>query len=152
MIGEFESYARQGFPSIDDKEYIGKLIKALLSCKLGEDEFDAIVGMLASSRPYVRTLLREIIGITTDRNSYAWNVLINALSARRDSETMTILSDECVAAKKSEKQMDQLLNMLDSRKAQDYFSRVADDVRQKKEKKTPRSGLGRLFGFGGKKK
>lgn len=152
MIGEFESYARQGFPSIDDKEYIGKLIKALLSCKLGGDEFDAIVGMLASSRPYVRTLSREIIGITTDRNSYEWNVLINALSARRDSETMTILSDECVAAKKSEKQMDQLLNMLDSRKAQDYFSGVADDVRQKKERETPRSGLGRLFGFGGRKK
>ena len=152
MIGEFESYARQGFPSIDDKEYIGKLIKALLSCKLSEDEFDVIVGMLASSRPYVRTLSREIIRITTDRNSYAWNVLINALSARWDSETMTILSNECIAAKKSEKQMDQLLNMLNSHKAQDYFSGIADDVRQKKERETPRSGPGRLFGLGGRKK
>lgn len=152
MTGEFESYTRQGFPSIEDKEYVGKLVKALLSCKLDEDEFDAIVGMLASSRPYVRTLLREIIGVTTDRNSYAWNALINALSSRRDPETMAILSDECVAARKSEKQMNQLLNMLDSRKAQDYFSGVIDNVRLKKETETPRSGLGRLFGFGGRKK
>lgn len=152
LIGEFESYAKQGFPSIEDKEYVGKLVKALLSCNLGEDEFDAIVRMLASSQPYVRTLSREIIGITADRNSYAWNVLINALASRRDSETMAILSDECMAAKKSEKQMNQLLNILDSRKAQDYFSGVADDVRQKKERETPRPGLGRLFGFGGKKK
>lgn len=152
MISEFEAYARQGFPSIKDKEYIGKLVKALLACKLSEDEFDVIVGILVSSRPYVQTLSREIIGITTDRNSYAWNVLINALSARRDSETMVILSDECVASKKSEKQMNQLLNMLNSRKAQDYFSRVVNDIRLKKEAEAPRAGLGHLFGFGGRKK
>lgn len=152
IIGEFESYAGQGFPSIEDKEYVGKLVKAFLSCKLGEEEFDAIIGMLVSSRPYVRTLSQEIIGITTDRNSYAWNVLINALVAEGDPETAAILSAECVAAKKSEKQMNQLLNLLDSRKAQDYFLKVADDVRRKKEAEVPRAGLGRLFGFGGRKK
>ena len=77
---------------------------------------------------------------------------MNTLSAKQDSETITILSDECVAARKSGKQMDQLLNMLDSRTAQDYFSEIADDVRQKKERETPKTGLGRLFGFGGRKK
>jgi len=57
-----------------------------------------------------------------------------------------------VAARKSEKQMNQLLDMLDSSKARAYFLEVIDDVQQKKESKSPRSGLGRLFGFGGKKR
>lgn len=150
IIDEFESYYWQGFPSIEDEDYIEKLVKAFLSCEMDGKEFNTIVSIFASSRPYVRVLSQEIIRTATERNSYAWNVLINTLSAKQDSEEMAILSDECVAAKKSEKQMDQLLNMLDSPKAQDYFSVVADDIRQKKE--TPRSGLGRLFGFGGRKK
>lgn len=152
IINEFESYAKQGFPSIEDSEYVEKLVKALLSSKLGKDEFDLAVGMLASSQPYVRTLSREVIGITTERNSYAWNVLIDALSAEKNPTAMAALSDECVAARKSEKQMNQLLDMLDSSKARAYFPEVVDDVQQKKESKSPRPGLGRLFGFGGKKR
>lgn len=152
MIDEFESYFNQGFPSIEDESYIEKLVKALLSCEMDGKAFNTIVGIFASSRPYVRVLSQEIIRTTTERNSYAWNVLMNNLSAKQDSEAITILSDECITAKKSEKQMDQLLSMLDSRKAQDYFSKVADNVRQKKEAKAPKSGLGRLFGFGGRKK
>lgn len=152
IIDEFESYSKQGFPSIEDEEYIEKLVKALLSCEMDGKAFNTIVGIFASSRPYLRALSQEIIRTTTERNSYAWNVLMNTLSAKQDSETITILSDECVAARKSGKQMDQLLNMLDSRTAQDYFSEIADDVRQKKERETPKTGLGRLFGFGGRKK
>lgn len=152
IINEFESYAKQGFPSIEDSEYIEKLVKAILSSKLGEDEFGLAIGMLASSPPYVRTLSREVIGITTERNSYAWNVLIDALSAEKDSAAITDLSDECMSARKSGKQMNQLLDMLGSSKAREYFSKVNDDVQQKKESKSPRSGLGRLFGFSGKKR
>lgn len=152
MIDEFKSYARQRFPSIADEEYAGKLVRAFLSCKLNEGDFDAIVGILVSSRLYLRTLSREVIETTTNRNSYAWNVLINVLSARQDAESIAILSDECMAARKSEKQIDQLLKMLDSRKAQVYFSEVAENVRQRKEAEATKSGLGRLFGLGRKKK
>lgn len=152
ILTEFKSYAKQGFPSIEDGEYIERLVKALLSSKLGEDEFYLAIDMLVSSPPYMRTLSREVIGITTARNSYAWNVLISALSARRNPMTITVLSDECLAARKSEKQMNQLLDMLDSINARAYFSAVVDDVQQRKELTSPKLGLGRFFGFGGKKK
>lgn len=152
ILSEFKSYAKQGFPSIEDGEYIERLVQALLSSKLGEDEFYLAIDMLVSSPPYIRTLSREVIGITTARNSYAWNVLISALSARRNPMTITVLSDECLAARKSEKQMNQLLDMLDSINARAYFSAVVDDVQQRKELTSPKLGLGRFFGFGGKKK
>lgn len=151
IINEFESYAEQGFPSIEDSEYIEKLVKVLLSSKLGEDEFDLVIGMLASSQPYVRVLSREVLGITTEKNNYAWNVLINVLSTGNDPAAIAVLSNECVVARKSEKQMNQLLDMLDSSKARAYFSEAVDDVQQKRESKAPRFGLGRLFGFGKKR-
>ena len=151
IINEFESYARQGFPSTEDSEYVEKLIKALLSSKLGEAEFDLAVSLLAASRPYLRVLSREVIGITTERNSATWNVLIDALSAGKDPETIAVLSDECIAARKSERQMKQLLDILDSSRARAYFSEVIDDAQRKKESRSPRSGLGGLFGLGKKK-
>ena len=149
---EFTSYAKQGFPRVEDEDYAGKLVKGLLSCRLSDNEFTEIVEMLAASAPYIRALLREIIGITTEKNCGAWNILMNTLAREKKGDAAEILTDECMALKKSDKQLAQLQEMLTSRQAQDYFSVVLTNIQKKKEAAAPKLGFGRFFGLGGKKK
>jgi hypothetical protein len=90
--------------------------------------------------------------MTTERNSYAWNVLIDAFAQKGGAAAAGILSDELMEARKSDRQLDQLQGMLNSRKAQDWFSQVIKSIQDERERSVPKSGFGRLFGFGKKKK
>ena len=152
LADEFESYAKQGFPNVEDEDYVARLAKSLLNSKLSGNDFEIIVGMIAPSTIYAHALSREIIGMTTERNSYAWNVLIDAFAQKGGAAAAGILSDELMEARKSDRQLDQLQGMLNSRKAQDWFSQVIKSIQDERERSVPKSGFGRLFGFGKKKK
>jgi len=152
LTKEFKSYAEQGFPAIEDEGYAAQLAKSLLNCRLSGDDFEALIGMMASSPVYAHAISREIIGSTTERDSYAWNVLVGTLMQEGHGAATGVLVTELMDAKKSDKQLDQLLGMLHSRKAQDWFYQVVRDIQDERERSAPKSGLGRIFGFGRKKK
>lgn len=152
IIEEFETYAAQGFPSVEDEDYAGKLVRSLLSSRLSGGEFAAIVEMLISSPVYVRLLLREILGTASEKNCDDWNIVMDILAKKKDRAAAEILTDECMALKRSDKHLAQLQEMLKSHPAQDYFAMIMVDVQKKKEEAAPKLGLGRFFGFGGKKK
>ena len=67
-------------------------------------------------------------------------------------QCMLMCVHELMEARKSDRQLDQLQGMLNSRKAQDWFSQVIKSIQDERERSVPKSGFGRLFGFGKKKK
>lgn len=151
IVHEFQSYAKQGFPSVTDERYAEKLVKGILLLKLPYNDLIKIIEVLAQSPIYLRALSHEIIATTNEKNSENWNALIDDIAANKNEIALDIITDECMSVKKSEKHLERMWNLLESPSARNWFSWVLGEARKRWHEESPLSGIGRLFGFGGKK-
>jgi len=137
----------QGFPSLDDPDYIRALTDKLFRAQLDPGELEYVVYLFSCAPPYISELVDTILGATTPRRSDEWNILMSVAAERDDPAIFDAVLNGCLKLKHVDRALDQLQGALGPREAQAYFRSLAGKAREmNRAKKQPGFGL-----FGGKK-
>ena len=139
---------RQGFPSLDDRDYIRTLVDRLSRAQLGPGELEYVVNLFSGSPPYISELAETILAGTTPKKNDEWNTLMNVAARNGDPAIYDAVLNGCLKLKHVDRALDQLLGALTAREAQACFRHLAGKAREMARAKKPQSGFGL---FGGKK-
>jgi hypothetical protein len=145
IIDIYKELEGQRFPSVDNPDYIQDLIESLFKVQMDEKELGYIIRLFSRVPSYIEELVSAILGMTTSRRNYEWNVLIAVVAKERNQAIDNVIIGECAKLKHGEKALTQLEEMLRPGKACDYFGLIADKANEIIRMQKPRSGLGKLL-------
>jgi hypothetical protein len=120
----------QGFPSEQNPDYIYKLTDALLKARLEQQELSFVIQLFSHDNEYTNELVKAILVATSPKQSEKWNVLINIAAKKQDKILEKIIIKECSRVKQDERMLSQLIDMLKTREARDYFAHIAQIVKE----------------------
>ena len=139
---------QQGFPSLENPEYIQTLTEKLLKVQLSVEELKYIVKLFSRVPAYISELVSTILSVTTSKRNVEWCILVAGAAKNRDRFVDDAILSECVKLKQGEKAIAQLFDMLKTKEARAYFHQVAEKAKGIIRAKKSQSGFGL---FGGKK-
>ena len=143
-----ELIKQQGFPSLDNYDYIQALTDKLFKVQINEKELAYIVKLFSRVPSYISELVNTILCMTTQKKNEEWNILVNVAVETGDRATYEAIINECIKLKQGEKAFAQLYEMLESKEARAYFRQIAEKAKEVIRGKRSQSGFGL---FGGKK-
>ena len=142
----YNELIHQGFPSINDADYISALISALFKAKMNRDELYFIVQIFYRQPAYISELVSAILSITSSKQPEEWNILILTALKKQDPIFIDAIINECAKLKQGEKALVQLSDILIKKEACDYFQKIAQKSKELIRSQKPQSGFGRIFG------
>lgn len=140
-------FTTQGFPSVEDGIYVGKLVDKILSANLEGDELAYIIELFADSDYYLRQLIVGILAMTTPKQGYEWNMLLYTMVETRNRLIRDTIISECLKFKQPDKQLSQLEKAITEPSLRKSFNNIAVIVDEELRKNAPQSKLSKLFGF-----
>ena len=143
-LGEF---TMQGFPSVEDGAYVGKLVDKMLSANLEGNELTYIIELFANSDYYLSKLIGGILATTTPKQGYEWNMLLYTMSKTKNLLIRDTIVSECLKFKQPDKQLSQLEKAITEPSLRKPFNDIAAIVDEELRNNAPQSRLGKLFGF-----
>ena len=143
-LGEF---TMQGFPSVEDGAYVGKLVDKMLSANLEGNELTYIIELFANSDYYLSKLIGGILATTTPKQGYEWNMLLYTMSKTKNLLIRDTIVSECLKFKQPDKQLSQLEKAITEPSLRKPFNDIAAIVDEELRNNAPQSKLGKLFGF-----
>ena len=143
-LGEF---TMQGFPSVEDGAYVGKLVDKMLSANLEGNELTYIIELFTNSDYYLSKLIGGILATTTPKQGYEWNMLLYTMSKTKNLLIRDTIVSECLKFKHPDKQLSQLEKAITEPSLRKPFNDIAVIVDEELRNNAPQSKLGKLFGF-----
>lgn len=140
-------YTAQGFPSVEDRAFVSKLIDKILSSGLEGNELTYVIALFADSNYYLSELIGGILATTTPKQGYEWNMLLYTMVKAKSLVIRDTIVSECLRFKQPEKQLSQLEKSITETSLRKPFNDIATIVDEEMRKNAPQSKLGKLFGF-----
>lgn len=135
---------RQGFPSVEDKVFAGKLVDRILTLKLDRDEIIYVIELFSNSVFYLKQLVAGILS-TTPRDSFYWNMLLYTMVKNKSTIIKELIVSECLAARQPQRLLAQLGKAISEPSLTRYFDAVADMVEERLSQDEPKSKMSKLF-------
>ena len=140
-------FTLQGFPSVEDGVYVGKLVDKMLSANLEGNELTYIIELFANSDYYLSQLIGGILATATPKQGYEWNMLLYTMAKTKNLLIRDTIVSECLKFKQPDKQLSQLEKAITEPSLRKPFNDIAAIVDEELRKNAPQSKLGKLFGF-----
>ena len=141
----------QGFPSIEDEDYLGHLTSALFNTKISEEDFEDIAMAAKHSAFYFNSFINEAMRYIGTQKAYTIGILMEIAAQTNSKETYDVFVTSCSEIKQFEKGMANIRETIIDKHTQRYFASVERDARLLHDKTKKTSLLGRLFSRGSSK-
>lgn len=146
LLDIFEHLRNQGFPSSQDKGYIGVLSERLLKVQLSKEEQGYMLDMLIHAPDsYLYTYVYDLCSVAVKQQE-KWNVLIAFAAKTGNRQVYDTIVQVLVDSRQSEKSLDALASLLIGKPTQ-YFNKAADAAWKIIRSQKSQSGIGMLLGL-----
>ena len=145
LIDEFERLFEQGFPSIGELWYYERIIDGIFKAKLNSEEFSFMIEIFSTNLVYAECLVKEILTMTTPRQTGYWNILMDTASETRSQTLRKAILKVCGGVKGGEKTLSLLGSFLESRDSQKYYRRIEEEAIEEIRTRKSKSGFGKFF-------
>jgi hypothetical protein len=143
----YDELIQQGFPSINDGDYIDALVEAIFKAKLESMEMCYVIRLFYRAPAYIGTLVAAILRKTSLRQAEEWEGLVLIAAKDKDRNLADALINECAALKQGERALATLSDALDNLAAHEYFLReIAPKSIEIIRSHKSQSLFGRIFG------
>jgi hypothetical protein len=141
----YDKLKTQRFPSIDNTGYIQALTGRLFKAQMNQKELEYIIRLFARAPSYIAELVSAILDMTKPKQNEEWRILIDIAANTGDRAIYRAIIDACVNLKYGERALEQLSDLLESKKARDYFISIAGVAKEKILTQKPMSVFGQLL-------
>jgi len=141
----YNELINQGFPSIEDDDYIRALIEALFKANMDKNELYYVIQLFSKEQAYITELVSAILGITSSKQTEEWNQLMIVAAKNQNPTLINIIIKECAKLKQGEKALSQLSDLLNDNETCDYFQKITQKSKEIIRSQKSQSGFRRMF-------
>lgn len=147
LLEPLKRYAAQGFPSINEPDYISELVYAILGIPKNPRDFGHIVHLFSRDQNYLQPLVDGVVDYAQPGNSSDWNVLVNAAQQSESPVLQDAIVRKCSRLKQGESGLRRMSELIDADEARTYFNEtIALSCREVARSTKSPSMLKRLLG------